>query len=95
MRLRHRTFATDPGAPLVMGILNASPESFSDGGDYRTVDTQVADTTPPTAPSGLTASAASFSEVDLSWLASSDPDGGGVAGYVVSRNGTAIATLGA
>lgn len=52
------------------------------------------DTTPPTAPSGLTASAPSFSEVDLSWLASSDPDGGGVAGYVVSRNGTAIATLG-
>jgi dihydropteroate synthase len=41
MRLRDRTFATVPGAPLVMGIVNASPESFSDGGAYATLDAQV------------------------------------------------------
>ena len=41
MRLRDRTFATVAGAPLVMGIVNASPESFSDGGLYGSVDAQV------------------------------------------------------
>jgi dihydropteroate synthase len=41
MRLRDRTFATVAGAPLVMGIVNASPESFSDGGAYATLDAQV------------------------------------------------------
>src|SRR5678815_3841616 len=41
MRLRDRTFTTVPGAPLVMGIVNASPESFSDGGLYATLDAQV------------------------------------------------------
>jgi dihydropteroate synthase len=41
MRLRDRTLTTVPGAPLVMGIVNASPESFSDGGVYATLDAQV------------------------------------------------------
>jgi chitodextrinase len=50
------------------------------------------DTTPPTVPSGLKATAPSVSEVDLSWQASSDANG--VAGYVVRRDGTVIATLG-
>lgn len=31
-----------PDAPLVMGIVNASPESFSDGGEWGTLDAQVA-----------------------------------------------------
>ncbi|MEA2142111.1 MAG: dihydropteroate synthase [Solirubrobacteraceae bacterium] len=30
-----------PEAPLVMGIVNASPESFSDGGEWGTLDAQV------------------------------------------------------
>ncbi len=33
VRLRSRTWTIHPGQPLVMGILNASPESFSDGGE--------------------------------------------------------------
>jgi chitodextrinase len=53
------------------------------------------DTTAPTVPAGLTATARSSTAVDLSWQASSDSDGAGVTGYVVSRNGTAVATLGA
>jgi dihydropteroate synthase len=28
--------------PLIMGIVNASPESFSDGGRWATLDDQVA-----------------------------------------------------
>src|SRR5204863_222196 len=51
------------------------------------------DTTPPTVPTGLTASAVSSSQINLSWTASSDNVG--VSGYRVYRNGTQIATTGA
>jgi chitodextrinase len=51
------------------------------------------DATPPTAPTGLTATAASVSEVDLSWTASTDNVG--VTGYQILRNGTPIGTTGA
>jgi chitodextrinase len=42
-----------------------------------------ADTTPPTAPSNLTATAASSSQINLSWTASTDNVG--VTGYLVER----------
>src|SRR5947207_1825855 len=51
------------------------------------------DTTPPSVPTGLTASAVSSSQINLSWTASSDNVG--VSGYRVYRNGTQIATTGA
>src|SRR3989475_12821830 len=41
------------------------------------------DTPPPTAPSNLTATAASSSQINLAWTASSDDVG--VAGYLVER----------
>jgi fibronectin type 3 domain-containing protein len=47
-------------------------------------------TTPPTAPTNLTASVVSNAEVDLSWMASTSSIG--VAGYTVTRNGIAIGT---
>jgi dihydropteroate synthase len=40
LRLRDRTFALD-GRPLLMGIVNATPDSFSDGGDHPTVEARV------------------------------------------------------
>lgn len=40
LRLRERRFEPERGAPLVMGIVNASPESFSDGGRFATLDAQ-------------------------------------------------------
>jgi RHS repeat-associated protein len=43
----------------------------------------VADTTPPTAPTGLSASVASASQIDLSWTPSTDNVG--VAGYQIDR----------
>ncbi len=49
------------------------------------------DTTPPTAPTGLSATAASSSEVDLTWSASSDNVG--VASYSVFRDGAKVATV--
>lgn len=36
LKLRNLTLSLD--APVVMGILNATPDSFSDGGDYDSVD---------------------------------------------------------
>ena len=40
--IRHLTFDIPPSPPLVMGILNVTPDSFSDGGDYFTRDAAVA-----------------------------------------------------
>lgn len=51
------------------------------------------DTTAPTVPTGLSATAASSSQINLSWTAATDNVG--VAGYHVFRNGMQIATLGA
>ena len=48
------------------------------------------DWTPPTTPTGLTASAVSSGEVDLSWSASSDNVA--VTGYTVYRNGSVLIT---
>ena len=50
----------------------------------------VADTTPPTVPTGLSATAASSSQINLSWTASTDNVG--VTGYNVFRNGTKVGT---
>jgi hypothetical protein len=49
-----------------------------------------ADTTPPSAPAGITASAVSSTQINLSWMASSDNVG--VTGYRIYRNGTQLAT---
>jgi chitodextrinase len=47
------------------------------------------DTTAPSVPTGLTATAASCSQINLSWNASTDTDGSGLKGYNVYRNGSA------
>jgi hypothetical protein len=49
------------------------------------------DRTPPTAPTGLAASATTATEVDLTWSASTDNTG--VSAYDVFRNGTRIGTV--
>jgi glucose/arabinose dehydrogenase/PKD repeat protein len=48
------------------------------------------DTTPPSKPTGLTATSTSTSQINLTWDASTDDVG--VAGYKVFRNGTQVAT---
>jgi dihydropteroate synthase len=42
LRLRGRTVAIEPWRPLVMGIVNAGPDSFSDARRLSTLDEQVA-----------------------------------------------------
>lgn len=39
--LRDRELTLEPGRPLLMGVVNASPESFFDGGRHRGLDAQV------------------------------------------------------
>ena len=41
-KIRHSSFVIPPHPPLVMGILNVTPDSFSDGGDYFEPDAAVA-----------------------------------------------------
>ncbi|MFT3912963.1 MAG: PQQ-dependent sugar dehydrogenase [Anaeromyxobacteraceae bacterium] len=53
-----------------------------------------ADTTPPSVPAGLTATALSPSRVTLAWSPSTD-EGAGVGGYEVLRGGTVLATVAA
>ncbi len=50
------------------------------------------DTTPPSTPTNVSATAVSSSQVDLSWTASTDNVG--VAGYRVFRNSTSVGTSG-
>ncbi len=52
----------------------------------------IADSTPPTVPTGLTASAVSATQINLAWTASTDNVG--VTAYKVYRGGTLLATLG-
>ncbi len=54
-----------------------------------TTPAPAADTSAPSVPSGLAATAASSSQIDLAWQASTDNVG--VAGYEVHRNGTFLA----
>jgi chitodextrinase len=49
------------------------------------------DTTPPTVPTGVTATATTTTSISLGWTASTDPDSV-VAGYNVYRGGTKIGT---
>jgi len=65
---------------------NLSPDSTS----VSVTTGIVADTTPPTTPTGLTAAVAGTTGANLSWSASTDNVG--VTGYIVRRNGVQVAT---
>jgi uncharacterized repeat protein (TIGR03806 family) len=69
----------------------ATPANVSAATAAITVNTlAVADTTPPTVPGNLTATALTSSSIRLNWTASTDA-GTGVAGYRVTQNGTLLA----
>jgi len=71
-------------------------DAYDAAGNHSAQSTGASITTPdwapPTAPTGLAASAVNSSEIDLSWQAATDNVG--VAGYTVYRGGSAVATLG-
>jgi chitodextrinase len=66
----------------------AGNEAVSPDGTFPTIANQ--DTTPPSMPTNLSATAMSTSQINLSWSASSDNVG--IAGYTIFRGGVQIAT---
>src|SRR5205823_784575 len=90
-----------PNAGLsISTTLSSAVEAFAVAGNLTsqpstaTVTTPAPpDTTPPSVPTGLRATAVSSSQINLSWAASSDNVG--VSGYRVYRNGSQIATTSA
>jgi glucose/arabinose dehydrogenase len=76
------------------GSYNASATQNGNGWVMQLVafraDAGSGDVTPPSVPTGLSATAASTTAIDLAWIASTDNVG--VAGYRVFRNGTQVAT---
>ncbi len=71
-------------------------DAFDGGGNHSTQSTPASvttpDWTPPSVPAGVTATAASPTEIDLSWSAATDNVG--VAGYDVYRDTALLVTLG-
>jgi chitodextrinase len=92
---------TDPIAKLQVGDnaagTSTSPKTYDVAYDDVMADSSFVacncsnDTTPPSTPTGLSATAVASHEVDLSWTASTD-DSGVVAGYKILRDGTQIGT---
>jgi YD repeat-containing protein len=63
-----------------------------DAAGNRSAVNSGADVTAPTTPTGLTATAASASQINLNWNASTDSGGSGLKGYKITRNGSALVT---
>jgi len=68
--------------------LTASDGELSASDDV-TVVVSAPDTTPPSAPTNLVATAVSFNRIDLTWAAAADAGGSGIAGYRIYRDGSA------
>jgi chitodextrinase len=82
----------DPNA--VWQLLSALPAGWSiwTPGGWETLSQIQSGTTPPSVPSGLTATAQSATSVALNWAPSTDSGGPGVSGYTIYRNGSSVGT---
>ncbi len=92
------TTATNGSHTLTALARDAEGNQTTSSGVAVTVSNILPDTTPPSVPAGLTATAISTSQINLSWVASTDPTvsgqvTSGLAGYRVYRGGTQIATV--
>lgn len=97
MRRLHEHMAKTPNAPRNAAVLRTgrrgfettcSPSSASIAVSGRNVAVIVTDNIAPSVPAGLTATVISSSQINLSWSASTDTGGSGLAGYRVYRNGS-------
>ena len=83
----HRVQQHRPGARPRLPLSRARHRRGGQPGPYSTIATATtpaaADTTPPSAPAGLSATAVSTTQIDLDWAASTDNVG--VTGYRVER----------
>jgi len=69
--------------------------TYDDANNRTSVVTTTVDPTPPSVPTGLTATVISATQINLSWSASTDAGSSGVAGYKVRRNGGLIVSTAA
>ena len=72
------------------GITTSNSPPPPPASPHRPLTPPTADTTPPSVPTGLAATAVSDTQVNLSWAASTDNVG--VTGYKVFRNGAQVGT---
>ncbi len=80
--------ADAPPGPYMLFIVNSN--GVPSVASWVNLPASYQEDTPPSAPSGLTATATSSSSVSLSWTASTDNIG--VTGYDIFRNGTKVGT---
>ncbi|MBB6091981.1 chitodextrinase [Povalibacter uvarum] len=77
----------------VTGSAKGSVATYDyDAAGNRTQTTSKSESVAPSAPTGLSATVASASQVNLSWSASTDTGGSGIAGYRIYRNGSQVGT---
>ena len=79
---------------IVTSIITGATLLQACGGGADTQQQQpppVVDTTAPSVPANLVATAASNSRIDLTWSASTDSGGSGLSGYRIYRDGSATA----
>lgn len=86
------TKAANGSHTLTAIATDTSGNSATSSGVSVSVKNSSVDTTPPSVPAGLQATAASSSQINLSWQASTDNVG--VTGYVIYRGGARITTTG-
>ena len=75
------------------GVVDQAGNPLANDVSWSFTTATAADLTPPSAPLGLTATARSPTQVDLSWSAATDNVG--VTAYEVYRNGSLLTTIGA
>ena len=83
------TTSADNGEQFTVAVSN-SAGSVNSTAATLTVNNSAPDTTPPSVPTGLNATAMSSSQISLSWTASTDNVG--VTGYKVFRGGVQVGT---
>lgn len=83
------TYSVGANAAPTVSLPSANSQTIWAAVAVAFVSSGAADTTPPTVPTGVTATANSTSQVTVAWTASTDANG--VASYRVQRGGTTIA----
>ena len=91
------TLAYADNAVTSLATYSYAVDAFDAAGNHSAQSSPVSvttpDTSPPSVPTGLAATAVSPGEIDVSWNASTDNVG--VTGYTVYRNGALLTTTGA